>query len=467
MRRGAVWLAVLLGLGLRSYHYLRQPPVWHDEAALIVNVLDKGYRELLGPLRFHEAAPPLFLWVERGVSRALGDGPAALRLPPFLASCAALLLLAFSARRLLPPAAAAWAVFLFACSEQLSWHACEAKPYAGDVLAATLLLAVHALRQGRAPAATLLLYAALAPPLLWLSYPAAFLFGGVLVALLPGVWRARSVAAWLAYALLALLVGGSFLALVLGPAAAQRDTAILGCWTNCFPDWGRPWSVPGWAALSTLEVGRYCCKPLGQALVPLALLGGVLLWRGRRGDLVALLGLPVGLALVAAGLHRYPYGGVRVMVFAAPALALLTAAGAAPALAALRNRWRPAALGLVGLLLLPAFSAAARLVRPWDVADNAAASALVHASLAPGDGVAGNDWTHLYYFRDLGDAFRWPEDASYPGPVGGRLWVVFSAETDAADRLAGARTLAPTGWRLCDRSDFSRVTVALFEPPAR
>ena len=60
-------------MGLRSYHYLRGPAVWHDEAALIVNVLEKDYAGLLGPLRFHEAAPPLFLWLEKAVSNTLGE----------------------------------------------------------------------------------------------------------------------------------------------------------------------------------------------------------------------------------------------------------------------------------------------------------------------------------------------------------------------------------------------------------
>src|SRR5271169_3353423 len=127
--------AVLLGLGLRGYHYFRGPVVWHDEAALIINVLDRDYASLLQPLRFHEAAPPLFLFLEKAVSVTLGDEPLAMRLPPFLASCGALLLLVPIARRLLPAAAVPWALLLFACSEQLLQHACEAKPYAFDVLA--------------------------------------------------------------------------------------------------------------------------------------------------------------------------------------------------------------------------------------------------------------------------------------------------------------------------------------------
>ena len=33
----AAWVA--FGLGLRLFHYLRDPSVWHDEAFLILNVL--------------------------------------------------------------------------------------------------------------------------------------------------------------------------------------------------------------------------------------------------------------------------------------------------------------------------------------------------------------------------------------------------------------------------------------------
>src|SRR5260370_41385151 len=144
--RFAAWVIpvlVFLGLGLRTYHYLRLPSVWHDEAALLMNVLDKDFGELLGPLRWHEAAPPLFLWVERAVFLTLGDNLLALRLVPFLASCAALLLMVPVARSLLPRPAVPWAVVLFPSSDQLAWHACEAKPYPPDILPAILVLRLH------------------------------------------------------------------------------------------------------------------------------------------------------------------------------------------------------------------------------------------------------------------------------------------------------------------------------------
>src|SRR5262249_50677721 len=128
---------------LRAYSLLSNPSIWHDEAALILNVLEKNFLELLGPLRFSEAAPPLFLWVERLVALMLGESPFALRLVPWLASCAALILLVPLARAVVPAAAVAWAVFLAAFSDKLLWHCCEAKPYALDVLAATVLALLY------------------------------------------------------------------------------------------------------------------------------------------------------------------------------------------------------------------------------------------------------------------------------------------------------------------------------------
>ena len=75
-------LALLaLGVALRGFHYFRDRAVWHDEAAVVVNVLSLGPGELLGPLRFHEAAPPLFLWLLKAVALTLGDSSLALRLP--------------------------------------------------------------------------------------------------------------------------------------------------------------------------------------------------------------------------------------------------------------------------------------------------------------------------------------------------------------------------------------------------
>jgi len=463
-----ILVLVLLGLGLRAYHYLRGPAVWHDEAALLVNVLDKSYLDLLGPLRFHEAAPPLFLWLEKGVSQVLGDEPLAMRLVPFLASCLTLVLMVPLARRLLPGSAAHWAVFLFAGAEQLSYHACEAKPYAIDVLMTTVLLLLFVFWAETATGRFLLAGTVLAPVVIFLSYPACFLYGGLLLAVLPVVWRSRRPKLWLGWGTLALAVAVSFLTLLLGPARAQRDPAILECWAHCFPDYQRWWMVPVWAGLNSIEVGRYCFKPLGQLLMPLAALGALYLWRrGERLGMLVLV-LPAGLALVAGLMQRYPYGGFRVMVFMAPALALLIGAGAHAVflrLGALASRPLAAlSFGAVLLVLvLPFGSGLWTAVKPWPVADTLHASADVHSHYRAGDVIIGNDWSLLYYFRHLKNAFCWQEDGAAARPKD-RLWAVWTMWTPVPERWQKLLQEIPPGWQVVERREYLFTTVILAEP---
>jgi hypothetical protein len=99
------------------------------------------------------------------------------------------------------------------------------------------------------------------------------------------------------------------------------------------------------------------------------LAGSVWLWRrGRRGVVVTLLA-PMAVALLAAVLRRYPYGGeARQMQFAAPAICLLAGLGAAWLLSAIphqRARRGLAALALFCLAAFAVFSVRSDLKRPY------------------------------------------------------------------------------------------------------
>jgi len=461
-RRGFSWTGIVLtfGLLLRLVHYLRNPSVWHDEAVLLINVLGKSFGALLGHLDYHEAAPPLFLWLERLVALSLGDSTYALRLPAFLASCATLLLIAWVAKRLLPATAVPWAVLLFACSDRLLWHACEAKPYAIDALAAVALLALHLHLREKPLPRQCLVFALLAPPVLWLCFPGCFLYGAVLVALLPALWHDRRPAAWLSYSALVLTVFVSFGLLVAGPIHAQRHEMMDACWTGQFPDWSRPWSTPAWMVFSTFDVVRYCLGHTGHALALLAIAGAAILWRRGERPVVVMLTLPLGLALVASCLHAYPYGGARVEAYAAPALALLVAA-AVPAVGTWL--WARARLGVVvlGLLLLePAAMSMIRLVSPWPRAECDQAAEFVMRQHRPGEVVAGNHWEHIYYFRHLGPAFRSLESSPITD-ASGRIWVVVTGATRPEQRRV--IDSLPTDWRPIQRCEFQWTTVYLYE----
>ena len=114
-----------------------------------------------------------------------------------------------------------------------------------------------------------------------------------------------------------------------------------------------PWRIPGWVAGSTLDLLHYVCNPVGEYLAILAVIGGWKLWRGGDGRLLLLLTAPLGVALLAAGLKSYPYGGARLQFYAAPLALLLIGLGIAPVMAWLRQQLRWAPLGLAVLLLCP------------------------------------------------------------------------------------------------------------------
>jgi hypothetical protein len=464
-------LLAVLGVALRSVHFGRNPAMWHDEAALVLNVIQKGFMALLGPLLHAEAAPPLFLWIERAMVLMLGDGTYALRLVPYLASFAMVVLIWIAARRWLEPEAAAWAVLLLACSERLLWHACEAKPYAVDALLGLAIISLYEYSLGWPLNRRLLVFAALAPVAVWLSFPGCFLFGGVLLVSLNDVRHRKHASTWACYGLLALLVLGSFTALYLGPIHAQRNVAMDSCWVRTFPDWHRPWLIPWWFVVSTVEVVDYCLRPLGGVLVGVALVGGIRLWRDNRRHLVGLIIIPMLLAAAAALMHAYPYTGARVMVYALPGIVLLTAAGVRPILAWIAasgrpwSRWGfPLARLLQALVLLPLLAPMGlslyRTAVPWARADTAGASAYVLAQRQPEDAVVAGHWEYDYYFRRLGTAYhpldQWPQLKLSEV----RLWLVITAHS-APERDALIEALRQPQWQVARRRDFVHTTAVL------
>jgi hypothetical protein len=276
------------------------------------------------------------------------------------------------------------------------------------------------------------------------------------------------------------LVAVSFLLLVLGPVHAQRCHEMDSCWLDQFAPWHRAWIVPWWAFFSTLDVARYCLEPWGQFLVVPALVGAVSWWRTGRREQVILLAAPVALALLAACLRAYPYGGARVVVYAAPALTLLTAPGIPPLFAWLSSRARWLLVVPAVVLLAPLALALYHLAVPWDRADTAAATAHVLAHRRPADQVAGNQWEPLYYFHDLGPATQmraevpagsgellwlslWDKNnAAAPAILGGaeRLWLVAIGKT-VAERRRVLQAVPPAAWRAIEQTDFTYATVYL------
>jgi hypothetical protein len=448
------WLCVGIGVGLRIVPWARNPPLWQDEAALVLSVIHLDFADYFGPLLHHQAAPPLFLAMERLAFLTLGDSEAALRLPILLLGCVSLVLFALLARRILDPVPAAVAVGLFAVSDRLIWHATEVKPYAVDALVAVLVAWGYIRTRHWSLNAQCVLWTIALPILGWFSYPTCFVAGGLLLALLTDAvrngWAGRAM-----YVVAAAAMVGSFAALALGPAHSQRDAALSDYWVAQLADWNRPLRVPVWAVGATLEVDRYALMPLGQLLVPLALVGTVRMAR-TDGRLLTVLLAPAGLALLAALFRRYPYGGGRVDVFLAPGYILLVAAGLPAVWSWVWRRARPAVLILVGLLVVPVGQIAFRTAVPWPRPDFRTAVAFVLQGGEPGDVISGDHWELPYYTRRVPD--RYLPLAEIGGRRPARVWVLTGTDPGIAESVLGQ---VPAEWHRADSRTFDGTIAVL------
>ena len=214
------------------------------------------------------------------------------------------------------------------------------------------------------------LAALLAPLAVGLSFPAAFIGGGVSLhaaAVCRAAGHRRGWPAWLVFNLA--LVGAflGYYALSARVQGAAEAEFMHGCWNNNFPPLSDAWRLPQW--LLETHTSNMFAFPIGgdrgaSALTAIALgVGLFLAWRQGQRLLLLLCLAPLGLHFAAAALGRYPYGGhVKFGMYAAPAICLLAGLGAA-ALTSAARRARTALGWQRGLLAALALVAVGSIVR--------------------------------------------------------------------------------------------------------
>jgi hypothetical protein len=369
----AIWAFVGLGVLLRIVRYMMDYPLWWDEAFVAVNFIRRDYFALLRPLDYGQVCPILFLWAELTLVKLLGFSEWSLRLFPLVCGVLSVGLFRYMAGRVVRGVPLLLAVAIFAVSYHPIRHAADVKPYASDLLAALGLLAL-AFDWWRAPerAGRMWALAATAPIAIALSHPAIFVAGGIVLGLFPTVAKAGRRPVWIAYATFALCSLGVFVALYFAFTKAQAGATLSSMqaqWTAAFPPLEDPRALAGW--LATVHTGSMFAYPCGgergasSFTVLLFAVGAVTLWLRGRKEIVLLCLAPFGLAIVAAALKRYPYGGVahgspaRVMQYLAPSICLLAGIGWATVAGFLRNArlrvWvlRSGLLVLAGVGILP------------------------------------------------------------------------------------------------------------------
>ena len=477
--RSLLLAVVLLGIVFRVVQYAWKTSLWHDEALVTLNVMHSSYGELLRPLDYEQAAPPLFLWGEKWMLTHFGFGEYQLRLISVLCGSLSVPLFALLAWRLFAAPIALCTAALFAFCDKLIWHSAEVKQYGPDVFVAVLFLFLAI--GWRRPVSFIgrtLLIAVLAAALVWFSFPAIFVFGGVSLVLLARLvrrgppWSAAEIAAWVSGNL---LVACSFSRLyvlsVRGHAAYLDDY-----WREHFANWHRPLLVPVWILQ---EIYRLCDHPyrsFGWLVLPAAILGSVFLYRTRRANVMwACLG-PIALCFVAALAQKYPFTGERITIFLAPSLFILVGAGTE----AIRGspQWRrfwslvPLPMIVYGLVL-----ASIHLFQPQARSAIRPVVAYVRAHRAPGEAiclvgegtsenaawVSGRNLELLCYWPDVPEPV-YPKVRDLGDVRERRFWIVYAALPKHGSRYMGgllreARSISTAA----DKYEISGGGAILFE----
>lgn len=468
--KSALLAIVLFGITSRVAQYAWRASLWHDEALVTLNVMHRDYRELLRPLDYEQAAPPLFLWGERWMYLHLGFGEYQLRLISLICGVTSVMLFGWLAWRLFPPpVAVAVAAFLALC-DKVIWHSAQVKQYSGDVLVAVVLLCLAiGLRRPVLAAARLWLVAAMSAILLWFSFPAVFVFAAISLMLLPEMLRQapwKRMPRWL----VAIVYLGANLLVLVSFGLMYRLTVrghagyLDRYWSEHFADWSKPWLVPAWIVREIYSLCDHPYRSLGWLVLPLAVLGAVELYRSGRANVVWAAAGPIGFCMAAGLAGKYPFTGERITVFLAPGLFILVGAG----LEWLRGRERTRKVWFVPavpLVLVGVGFSASYLIDSHSRSSIRAVAQFLREHRRPGEaiclvGEGTEPDSHFRSGRNLELLCYWPD---VPGPLYGapetpplkdvseirekRFWIVFAALPKHHSRymqglLADARSVA-------------------------
>jgi hypothetical protein len=137
-----VRLLLVAGVSFSLLQFLYNRSLWLDEAMLALNIINRNVFELLKPLDSGQAAPPLFLWIEKLFSTLLPNTEYGLRLFPLLCYWAAIYFFyKIVQTHLRNIYGTIIALSFFVINWMLIYYSSEVKQYMGDVL--VLLVVFH------------------------------------------------------------------------------------------------------------------------------------------------------------------------------------------------------------------------------------------------------------------------------------------------------------------------------------
>ena len=357
----------ILGAVACVLRYLLRFPIWPDEAFFAINIARRAPSDLMTPLDYHQVAPPLYTLAVDGATSLFGFNEWSLRLVSVIAMVAALFVFRALARRILDGWASVFAVAIFASSYWMIRHGSEVKPYAVDMLWSVSFLwmvAVWFHAKSRAMRLRMVIAMSLMAAVGFaVSFPSALIGGGVV--LFMGWHLIRSTPRRLIepFVIGLALVAGFGIVWVLHTSKQFDSEAsyMQEYWVRGFPPNWSPIAITEWLVRrATGEMMPYPVggKYFGSVATTIAVVIGGWSWmRSPRRDLLPLIFGPLAMALVAAAIHRYPFGApTRCQLYLAPLFILLAGEGLQTLATRMERRrptnFRPIVLGVLTVIIV-------------------------------------------------------------------------------------------------------------------
>ena len=313
-------VAIYLGIVLRIREYLSSRPLWLDEAAFALSIIQRSFWELVQQVEPVYSAAGFFL-LEKISVLVFGGSEMSLRLFPLIAGIISIILFYKVAKLFLNNKTAIFAIFIFSILDSLIYFSAEVKQYSFDVLVALIIYYIVLSTKSK------LLWILVGSLSIWFSHPAIFILAGIgLTITVSYLWQRN----WQKFAEMILIqffwlfsFGLSFfLTVKLGD-----NQELISFWNFTY--------APAPASLDAFKwyfdaIVNFMINPTGLSYprygLLVILLGSVFLFRKNKFHLAILI-FPFILTLLASFLHTYPFIG-RFLLFLIPAALILFAQGA-------------------------------------------------------------------------------------------------------------------------------------------
>jgi len=413
------WSILALAVFIRVYA-LDSRSLWVDELSDAHTVSRGSLKEVMNSLG---ANPVLFAIVLHYVGNLLGESEFTFRLLPCFFGVGSVLLIYVVARRFISEKAAWLTWVLFSFSPSLVYYAKELKHYSGEVFFALLLVLLTERIIHRDSWRNWVLFAALASLSAGFSHATFFIIPGLSLVLLYYVVMVRKGKGWLPWLVSNAIIGSILFLFLSLTIASEIPGWDLGGWFGFLPDITSITNFLLWLVKSHVEILGYIfdLEILGTvrwpnswlALVFIAIGLSDLAKKNYKRFLIYLLA-PFPLMFIASWLHRYPYGGGRIILFTSPMFFIAFGQGLFRSMGVLyEKRYFLAVLVVVIVVSLPPVCAIHRGLMPF----RAGAEIVVRyleENLKPGD--------QIYVYHRGIPAFKHYYQGSYENVVLGKMY---------------------------------------------